>query len=145
MPVIRLGRPDDLDALDRIEHAAFEPERRASRRSLQRALASPHQVVLVAEEGARPVGYAVLWCYRYTWRLYSIASDPLAQGRGIGGALLDKAILVARAAGARWLQLEARSTPRLQGWYERKGFGVVERLPDYYAAGDHAVRMRLTL
>jgi len=145
MPAIRLGTPDDLDAVFRIERTAFEPERRASRRSLRRALVSPHQVVLVAQQGAQLVGYAVLWCYRHTWRLYSIASDPSVQGRGIGGALLDKAVLVARAAGARCLQLEARSTPQLQGWYERKGFEVVQSLPDYYAPGDHAVRMRLTL
>ena len=45
----------------------------------------------------------------------------------------------------RRLHLEARETPALAGWYARHGFEVIRRLPDYYASGDDAVRMRLTL
>jgi ribosomal protein S18 acetylase RimI-like enzyme len=142
---IRTGRPDDLDALDQIERTAFEPARRASRRSLRRSLASLRQRVLVAETRGKVGGYAVLWCFRHTWRLYSIASDPALQGQGIGTLLLERAIGLARSEGARWLQLEARETPALQGWYARNGFEVVVRLPSYYGPGDDAVRMRLAL
>jgi ribosomal protein S18 acetylase RimI-like enzyme len=142
---VRSASPADLDALDAIEGAAFDAPRRASRRSLRRSLSSAHQLTLVAEDRGTVVGYAVLWRFRHTWRLYSIASDPVRQGSGIGRVLLAAAIGAARRGGAVALQLEARETPALAGWYARHGFEVIHRLPDYYASGDDAVRMRLTL
>jgi ribosomal protein S18 acetylase RimI-like enzyme len=145
MEVIRTARLQDLDAIMAIETAAFEPVRRASRRSLRRALHSAWQCVMVCESGGRVAGYAILWPYRHTWRLYSVAIDPAAQGQGIGSRLLVAAIAAARAAGASRMQLEARATPDLLRLYRLHGFNEVARLPDYYAPGDDAVRMRLGL
>lgn len=135
----------DLDALDAIERAAFDAHRRASRRSLRRSLCSVRQLALVAEVSGTVVGYAVLWRFPRTWRLYSIASDPAWQGSGIGRVLLAAAIDAARQGGARAVQLEARETPALAGWYARHGFETIGRLADYYGTGDDAVRMRLAL
>ena len=145
MEVIRTARLQDLDAIMAIETAAFEPARRASRRSLRRALQSSWQRVIVCESDGRVAGYATLWPYKHTWRLYSVAIDPAVQRRGIGSRLLAAAIAAARAAGARRLQLEARAMPDLLRLYRQHGFIEVARLPDYYGRADDAVRMRLGL
>jgi len=142
---VRFAEARDIDALVWIESSAFEASQRASRRSLRRALASPWQIVQVLERDGRVVAYTILWPYRHTWRLYSIASDPACQGQGFGTRLLEAAVAAARAAGARWLQLEARPDRTLLGWYRQHGFVELQRLADYYAPGEDAVRMRRAL
>ena len=52
------------------------------------------------------------------WYLYTVVVSPLAQGQGVGGALLDHGI--ERAAGSA-IYLES-TTPGSQRLYERKGF-----------------------
>lgn len=143
MTGIRPAVPGDIDAIMAIEQTAFDPERRASRRSLIRALGSARQIVMVCESAGRVVGYAILWRFEHTWRLYSIATDPAVQGGGVGTGLLEAAIAAARGSGARWLQLEARPAPALTNWYAKHGFRPIATLSDYYGPGDDAVRMRL--
>ena len=63
----------------------------------------------------------------------SIASDPAAQGQGLGRLLLEAAMARARALGRPVLRLYT-GTPlgHLIAWYGRHGFVVerVEALPD---------------
>jgi [ribosomal protein S18]-alanine N-acetyltransferase len=145
MSGIRLARPSDLDSIVAIERLAFDPVRQSSRRALRRALESPRQRVLVCELDGRVVGFAILWCFPHTWRIYNVAIDPGVQRRGIGSKLLGATISAARAAGAEFLQLEARAEPDLVRLYRSHGFVERARLADYYASGDDAVRMRLDL
>lgn len=133
-----------------IEAAAFEPARRSSRRSLVRALGSPFQRVLVLEarQGTRPwrvAGYVIVWPFRHVWRIYNLASDPAWRQQGIGGTLLSAAAQAAQQAGATRLVLEARREAELLRFYDRRGFRVTRELPDYYAPGEHAVRLAMPL
>jgi [ribosomal protein S18]-alanine N-acetyltransferase len=140
-PCIRRAGPRDLSALVAIEAAAFEPARRSSRASLRRALGSRFQRVFVFDIDGDVAGLIVLWPYRHSWRVYNLASDPSHRNRGVAGALLSESIELARRAGARTLVLESRDEPGLVRFYERRGFAVRRRLPDYYGRGQHAVRM----
>jgi len=81
---IRRSRPADLDALWDLENQVFETDR-MSRRSLQRILASPSAVALVAEAAGATVGAAIV-LFRANSRLarlYSLAVAPNHTGRGI--------------------------------------------------------------
>lgn len=138
---IRPAGPADLEAILRIEEAAFEPSRRASRASLARALRSQFQRVLVFEHRETVAGYLVLWPYRHTWRIYNLATDPGHRNRGVAGTLLAAAAAAARDQGARRMVLESRASPELVGYYRARGFRVERRLADYYAPGEDAVRM----
>lgn len=138
---IRPAGPEDLSEIVRIEEAAFEPSRRASRASLARALRSEFQRVLVFQDGGTVAGYVILWPYRHTWRIYNLATDPERRNRGVAGTLLAAAVATARHHGARRLVLESRATPELVGYYQARGFRVERRLADYYAPGEDAVRM----
>lgn len=145
LPAVRPAVPADLAAITRIEATAFEPARRSSARSLERALASTFQRVLVAELDGALAGYLIYWPYRHTWRIYNLATDPAFRNRGVAGALLAAAVDRARAAGAGRVVLESRDSTALLDYYAARGFRAERRLPDYYAQGEAAVRMALEL
>ena len=79
----------------------------------------PHQEVWVAEAGGRVVGVAALDGDMLA-QLYIL---PGEQGRGIGSALLAKA-MAQRSTGMRLYAFQ-RNT-RARGFYERHGFVAVE-------------------
>lgn len=71
-----------------------------------------------------------------------MAVDPSAQGRGLGGKILQECERRARAAGAKWIVLNAREDA--QRFYLKHGFVVVGPAPTIFDAVKH-VRMRKEL
>ena len=142
---LRAASPKDLPAILDIEAQAFDSTRRSSRKSLKRSIESPFQRVLVQDLHGAVAGYVILWMFPRTWRVYNLASHPGRRNQGVGRSLLDAAARLAAAAGARRLVLESRPDPALLRFYEQRGFRVRGRLEDYYAPGEHAVRMDLAL
>lgn len=74
-----------------------------------------------------------------TFDLYWIAVDPSAQGRGYGKALTRLAEDEASARGGRLLLIETASqetyAPTVR-FYDRAGYVLVSRIPDFYEPGD---------
>lgn len=133
-----------------IERASFAPHRQSTAKSLRLSLASSFQSVWVAEknEGGtnRIVGAAVLYPHKNRLRIYSIAVDPACRGEGLGNAFMSKIREIAENRGCREISLEAdASDTRLVNWYTQQGFTFLKTLPDYYAPGEHAVRMTARL
>ena len=85
---VRKAERADLDALIELEHRVFATDR-LSRRSLQRFLGSPTAEVMVAEQGARLAGNAIVLFRPRSLiaRLYSLAVAPQMGGRGIAPML----------------------------------------------------------
>lgn len=78
-------------------------------------------------------------CTVGTWDLYWIAVSGDARGRGIGTLLLEE--MERRLVGqhARLVLIETSSRPEYaptRAFYERRGYQVVARVPDFYAPGD---------
>jgi ribosomal protein S18 acetylase RimI-like enzyme len=74
-----------------------------------------------------------------TYDLYWIAVDPADQGRGFGQRLLATAEDEVRARGGRLLLIETASQQSYAAtarFYERAGYAVISRIPDYYRRGD---------
>jgi ribosomal protein S18 acetylase RimI-like enzyme len=157
VPRIRRATARDHDALRALEDGAFQAWRRASARSLRRSLASPRQSVWMIDHPDRPAarrlerperplpaaGLLVLWHHRTRLRVYDIATHPGLRGQGYGLALMRHAEALARRQGCRDVSLEADAKDaRLLAWYRRQGYRVAERLPDFYAEGRPAVRLR---
>lgn len=103
--------------------------------------------ILVAEVGASVRGYI---CYgptpltRGTWDIYWIAVDPVAQGQGLGKALLERAEAAIRKAGGRLILIETASKPeyeKTRRFHQARGYELISRIPDFYEPGDD----RLTL
>ena len=83
-------------------------------------------------------GFALMRAIADEAELLLIAVDPAAQQRGIGAALLDDFIAIARPRGARRLHLEVRDGNTRDRLYERAGFSLAGRRRDYYRGPDGA-------
>jgi len=144
---IRPARASDVDALLAIEHAVFQTDR-LSRRSFRRLIDRPSAALLVAEVGAALAGYCIV-LFRTgsrTARLYSISTAPRMAGQGMGRMLIEAAEKAAIGRGKRSLRLEVREdNARAIAIYERAGFGMTGRTPDYYQDGTAAIRMEKEL
>jgi ribosomal-protein-alanine N-acetyltransferase len=144
---IRPAVPSDLHAIEAIENRVFNADR-LSRRGLRDFIRSPRVALLVAHSGDAISGYALL-AYRKgssVARLYSIAIEPEAVGRGIGRALLGACARAAFKRECRKLRLEVRvDNSAAIGFYERLGFEVFGHYDDYYEDGTAALRLEMNL
>ena len=167
--VVRRAVPSDLDAIARIESDSFATSgERFGRRQIAGLLRNPRAVTLVFESGPSGAsagvsgrsgadedagtGAVVGWCCglvrrassgRTAGRVYSIAVAPAGRGTGGGRAMLRALLdaLSVRGADRVYLEVRADNDPAIT-LYRTEGFVEIERLPSYYGAGLHGVRMR---
>ncbi len=139
---IRPAKTGDLDALLALERAAFNTDH-LSRRQYRRHLRSPSAAVLAAVDAQGLLGKVVVFFRGNSRiaRLYSIAVDGRARGRGLGAALLHAVELRARRCGCTLLRLEVRQDNsgaiRL---YERLGYRRFAARAGFYEDGADAWR-----
>jgi ribosomal-protein-alanine N-acetyltransferase len=139
--VIREARSTDIHALMRLEAECFASDR-LSRRSLASLAKSPSACVLVASIADGTIGYAVVLMRRGSQRarLYSVAVSPTATRRGVGSSLLSAAEHAAHRRGASRLHLEVRAdNGKAIRLYQRAGYRLTGRRPDYYEDGATAL------
>jgi ribosomal protein S18 acetylase RimI-like enzyme len=109
--------------IPQLSRSATLPERDA----LAAIIASPATTILVARDGEAIVGTLTLACFRTAtaqraW-IEDVVVDESARGRGVGEALAREAIELARAAGARTVDLTSRpSREAANRMYEKVGF-----------------------
>jgi len=141
---VRQGTLADIDDLESVENRAFSCNR-ISRRSFSRFLSSPRAVLVVHAQASRCVGYGLVIFHPAgrIARLYSLAVDPFARGKGIGSRLLSAAERAARLCGTELLRLEVSDQNlSAQQLYLKSGFEVFGRHPGYYDDGSNALRMQ---
>ncbi|MCZ6477330.1 MAG: ribosomal protein S18-alanine N-acetyltransferase [Gemmatimonadetes bacterium] len=143
--VLRPMRRRDVPEVMEIERGSFSaPWSAFTFRSLLRRR---NAVLLVAEEGERIAGYAVLWIASNVAELGNLAVRPAFRGQGTGRALLDEALREAAAEGARTVVLEVReSNEAARQLYAGAGFRIVGVRSDYYVSPrEDALVMRIRL
>ena len=105
-------------------------------------LAADNRVFLAALDADVLVGYADLYLNPPEAEIQTIAVRPDAQGRGIGTELLTAMFATALEHGCTRILLEVRAdNAGAIALYEKHGFVVNGRRPDYYALGLDAVLM----
>jgi len=145
--VVREARPRDLDAIERLENAAFDTDR-VSRRSLREFLRAPHRPVIAGTIGDELAGYALVSLRKTsrTLRIYSLAVDARFARRGVGRALLMACETYARRHGRAALTLEVRyDNASAIALYESSGFRQFGEHAHYYADGATALRYEKAL
>lgn len=81
-------------------------------------------------------------CTSGTWDLYWIAVGGETRGQGIGTLLMEEIERRLVQQHARLVLIETSSRADYdptRGFYERRGYEVVARVPDFYAVGDDRV------
>lgn len=139
---IRRARRADLAGLLALENASFAGDR-LNRRQMRRHLDSPSAEFLVAADGARLGGAALVFVRRGSRlaRLYSIAVAEHARGLGLGARLLEAAQARARQRGAHAMRLEVRlDNDAARRLYEAHGYRCIGSLPGYYEDGADGAR-----
>jgi GNAT superfamily N-acetyltransferase len=124
--IVRDGSVADLDELNRLALASkaswgYDDGFMAACRDelTLRPADLAHTVVRVGVEHDAVVGYAALVCDGEAAELTALFVAPDAMRRNVGRTLLEDAVDLARAAGARRLRIE--SDPNAAGFYARAG------------------------
>ena len=129
-----------LTFVDGIPHLALRRGASHTKRFPLDLDADPWEHALVATDAERIVGFMAT--SHRAWNrqlvLHHLYVDRPARGRGIGRALMDEAVVEARAQGARTLWVETSSrNPVGVAVYERMGFRVCGFDGSMYLGTDH--------
>lgn len=137
----------DIDALVGLEQRCFPGDRLTRTRFLD-LLGRPTAAFIAAPGATGLAGYALLLFRRGSRvaRLYSIAVDPGARGRGLGRRLVEAALALARQRGADVLRLEVRvDNAGAIALYRGLGFHDLATRRHYYDDGTDALRFEKAL
>lgn len=138
-------RTEDLEAVDEIERHSFRTPWPAQ--VFAEELAREWARIDVARERGKVVAFVDYWLVQDEVHLLAIATHPDVRRRGIGRALLDHLLALARERDSLLVTLEVRKSnlPAI-GMYERAGFQTVGVRPRYYAEdNEDALVMTLNL
>lgn len=144
---IRLATLADLDGLCAVEQAAFDPAHYplTSRRMFRHMLTKGNVDILIACEGKRVVGSAVIF-YRSTskfGRFYSLAVHPEFQGQSVGRMLFEGVEKHIAKRKFKGILCEIRAdNDKLYQRYTSIGYKPLHRLKDYYPDGSEGIKMR---
>ena len=145
--MVRSATIADLERLADLELRCFDSDR-LSRRSFRRMITQAHADLLVHATGDALEGYALVLYHKGTHlaRLYSIAVDPAARGRGVGKLLLGAAEAMALQRGCITMRLEIRSdNTSAANLYRDAGYRQFGTYLDYYEDHADALRMEKSL
>ncbi len=144
--VYRPMQESDLDAIMEIEPAIYSHP--WSRGNFADSLRSGYSC-WVCEHNGEVIGYGVLMVVLDEAHLLNISVAKAWQGRGLGRALLDHFIEVAKRHGGQMMFLEVRpSNKSAIGLYESMGFNEFSVRKGYYPAHngrEDAILMGLAL
>ena len=120
-----------------------------SKSNMKSELVAPHTTYVVAEQGDLLIGYAGLnkLASSTSADIQTIAVTDSHRGSGIGRALMQSLLEVAKQQGAKDVFLEVREDkPTPQALYGSLGFVAIDRRENYYQPdGVAAIVMRLDL
>ncbi len=141
----RQATVDDLDQLLLLEASCFPDYQQSTRQQLKKGINSASQEVVVVEQAGKKkilLGSLVLFRYKYTLRLYSIALAEKFRGQNLGEQLMAYVKDYAHKNQFSQLLLEVSMRhPALIAWYEKQGFRITQELHHYYKPEEHAYKM----
>ncbi|MEK7532949.1 MAG: GNAT family N-acetyltransferase [Patescibacteria group bacterium] len=140
---IRQANVADVPAICSLSQSLFEHERqftdeydmgwshgKAGKAFFTRRLKSPSSFILLAVDGDKPVGYALVKLDKFSWRSFNpvadinnLSVDPAYRGQGVGARLIEEAKQVAKKRGARRMTVQAQhKNERALKFYRTQGF-----------------------
>jgi len=143
---IKIADLKDLNELNNIEKITFDESRQMSISSLKNSIISKHQAVFLGTIDSVVVGYAILFLYKNSYRLYSVAIKPEFQHQGLGKKFMHYIIKYTKKNNIGKLTLEVDATNlSLIKFYEHFGCKIIKELSNYYGENQPAYRMWLEI
>jgi ribosomal-protein-alanine N-acetyltransferase len=139
-----LAGPADAEAIAAMSRDLIESglgwQYRAQR--IRELMRDPETATVVARDGDRVLGFAIMSFYDERAHLVLMAVRPSAQRRGIARRMARWLLESAAAAGIASIHLELRAQNKpAYAFYRAMGFGETLRLPGYYRGRESAIRM----
>ena len=105
-------------------------------------LANPCARIDLCWRGGELAGFICWWLVAGEVQIQNVATAPACRRQGVAAALLARVFAQCREAGfeAAWLEVRVGNRAAI-ALYERFGFTVVGRRPNYYADGEAALVM----
>ena len=121
--IIEMMQIEDLEAVLEIEEASF-PTPWSKNSFFYELTENQRAIYLVAKsEMNKVIGYIGMWVVFDEGHITNLAAHPLYRRQGVGKALLNELINVARKNGIQYLTLEVRrSNLSAQDLYQKIGF-----------------------
>ncbi|WP_203569107.1 GNAT family N-acetyltransferase [Aestuariimicrobium ganziense] len=141
---VRRATIDDLDDLAAIDRAGFEEREQWSRQAWADELAAADRVVLVARDTEGLAGAISIARQFDTVDLLRVVVAQRSRRRRLGERLVHEAVWHVRDADRVLLEVRHDNAAALM-LYARLGFRAIDRRPDYYGPGLHAVVMQSDL
>ncbi len=136
-PMLREAHWTDIPALAVLERDLFAHDAWAEPTWWAELAGRPRRDYVVLTDTDGILGYAGLDHGGDVADVMTIAVAPRAQGRGVGGRLLDELQHRARARGAASVMLEVRAdNAAALGLYGRAGYALLSTRRRYYQPGD---------
>jgi ribosomal-protein-alanine N-acetyltransferase len=131
---LRTADARDIDAVDRVMVAAFDPRygEAWTRSQALGVLAMPGVRLTLALVDDSVAGFAMIRSIMDEAELLLLAVDPVRRRAGLGGSLLRAVEADCAARGIRKIHLEVRSTNPAVRLYANHGFDKIGERPSYY-------------
>jgi [ribosomal protein S18]-alanine N-acetyltransferase len=112
-------------------------------------LSLPGSKLILAENEAEVIGFALFRTIFDECELMMIAVHPQGQSKGIGGKLFDYLIKNCQNNGVRKIHIEVRADNPALNFYMRRGCTVIGQRSSYYkrtdGGPDHAITLSLDI
>lgn len=140
--LIRRVHPDDLPAILGIEQTSFHADAYSAADFCQ-YYCSDRELFLVGHTGHGLHGYIIGRTSGERAKITSLAVHPQYRRAQLGTQLVLSLFSSLQARAVEVVDLEVRPTNRgALAFWARHGFALAGRIPDYYADGADALRMR---
>ena len=141
---IRLAKTTDAQAIAEMSRDLIETglgwSWNASR--VIRDIRGKHSNVVVAPDGGRVTGFAVMQYMESEARINLLGVHPEYRRRGIGRRLVKWLEKTAMVNGNGVIYLETRlKNQQARDFYQSLGYKVIQRIPRYYNGRETAIRM----
>jgi ribosomal-protein-alanine N-acetyltransferase len=147
---VRAYRPEDFDQLVELDRQCFVPEIAYSAEEIRYFIETKDAIVLVAERDGTIGGFLIAQLYRgratFQARILTIDVAPPLQRHKLGSLLMDAGEEEMRRRQVSQVRLEVSvNNAAAQAFYQRYGYRVIGRLPEYYPTGEDAWSMQKRL
>jgi [ribosomal protein S18]-alanine N-acetyltransferase len=143
---VRDYRPEDFEALWRLDQQCFLPEVAYSQTELRTYMRKRGSFTLVADDTTDQIAGFIVAHSGTAGHIITIDVAAGARRSGVGSMLLRAAEDRLRATGSRAIRLEtAVDNISALSFYKRHGYSVVKTWPQYYSNGVDALVMRKEL